>query len=127
MKKKSKKKSDNVEVVSFPNKTVKDVKEYLTIKDDTFIIGKDGTNEKDFKENEIKKEQVNSPKHYNTYKVETIEMMQRIWGIDKTIIFCEMNAFKYRMRVGKKDDVNQDLQKEQWYLTKAEELKKELK
>ena len=74
-----------------------------------------------------KKEQVNSPKHYNTYEIETIEMMERLWGIDKTITFCILNAYKYRMRLGKKDDVNQDLRKEQWYLNKAEELRKEIK
>ena len=74
-----------------------------------------------------KKEQVNSPSHYNTYDIETIEMMERLWGIDKTITFCILNAYKYRMRLGKKDDVNQDLRKEQWYLNKAEELRKEIK
>lgn len=70
----------------------------------------------------MSEEQVNHPKHYNSYPIETIDMMINIWGIPKTIDFCYMNAFKYRMRVGKKDSIDQDLKKEQWYLNKAEEL-----
>lgn len=66
---------------------------------------------------------VNSPAHYNSYSVETIDMMERIWGIENLIIFCEINAFKYRMRIGLKDDTEQDFQKEQWYIEKANQLR----
>jgi hypothetical protein len=71
-------------------------------------------------------EMVNSPSHYNNYSVEVIDMMVNIWGTEKTIAFCEMNAFKYRMRMGTKPDnsIEQDLKKEKWYLDKAAELKK---
>ena len=70
-------------------------------------------------------EMVNSPMHYNSYSMEVIDMMIKIWGIDKTITFCEMNAFKYRMRMGTKpgNSTDQDLDKEFWYLKKANELK----
>lgn len=70
-------------------------------------------------------EMVNSPKHYNAYSMEVLDMMIKIWGVEKTITFCEMNAFKYRMRMGTKpeNDVEQDLKKERWYLKKAQELK----
>jgi len=73
----------------------------------------------------MKYESVNSPKHYNNYSVEVIDMMLKIWGLDATIKFCEMNAFKYRMRMGKKteNDVAQDLKKERWYLEKEKQLK----
>ena len=71
----------------------------------------------------MNKEQVNHPAHYNSYSVEVIDMMIRIWGINKTITFCEMNAFKYRMRIGLKDNTEQDLKEEQWYLNKAIELR----
>lgn len=69
-------------------------------------------------------ESVNSPKHYNNYSIEVIDMMVSIWGVEKTIAFCEMNAFKYRMRMGTKPDnaIDQDLKKEQWYLDKAKQL-----
>lgn len=78
------------------------------------------------KSNENKKyESVNHPKHYNNYDVEVIDMMERIWGLNATIQFCQMNAFKYRMRMGTKPGVSfsEDVEKEQWYLDKAKELK----
>jgi len=68
---------------------------------------------------------VNSPSHYNSYSVETIDMMEKIWGVEHLIIFCEINAFKYRMRIGLKneDEAEQDFRKEQWYIRKANELR----
>lgn len=70
-------------------------------------------------------EHVNHPQHYNNYSKEVIDMMIDIYGIQNTITFCEMNAFKYRMRMGTKpdNDIQQDLNKEKWYLNKAHELK----
>lgn len=70
-------------------------------------------------------ENVNHPDHYNNYSKEVIDMMEAIWGTENLITFCEMNAFKYRMRMGTKPDnpIQQDLNKEQWYLNKANELK----
>lgn len=70
-------------------------------------------------------EHVNSPTHYNTYSVETIDMMVRVFGKEKVADFCEITAFKYRMRMGTKPDnsIEQDLKKEQWYLNKAKELR----
>lgn len=70
----------------------------------------------------MSKEQVNHPRHYNLYPIEAIEMMASIWGFERTVDFCYMNAFKYRMRLGMKDNIEQDLKKEQWYLNKATEL-----
>ena len=61
-------------------------------------------------------EQVNHPKHYNTYPIETIIMMEKLFGQEQTKTFCLLSAFKYRMRLGKKDDFKQDLKKEKWYL-----------
>lgn len=69
-----------------------------------------------------KGEQVNHPVHYNDYDVEAIEMMRRIWGDEKVKIFCTLNAFKYRMRAGHKDNTEQDLSKERWYLDYANKL-----
>lgn len=66
--------------------------------------------------------EINHPKHYNQYPVEVIDMMIRIWGEEATRTFCILNAFKYRMRVGHKDDAQSDLAKEKWYLDKAKEL-----
>lgn len=69
-------------------------------------------------------EHVNHPTHYNNYDVEVIDMMRRIWGDNATIMWCEMTAFKYRMRMGTKpgNTIKQDLDKESWYLKKKKEL-----
>lgn len=70
-------------------------------------------------------EMVNHPAHYNQYPIETIDMMAKIWGNEATALWCEMTAFKYRMRMGHKpgNDIAQDIEKERWYLKKSEELK----
>ena len=72
-------------------------------------------------------EHVEHPAHYNTYCQETIAMMVAIWGKEKVANWCEITAFKYRMRMGTKPDnsIEQDLKKEQWYLNKAKELRNE--
>ena len=70
-----------------------------------------------------KREEVTHPSRYNQYPVETIEAMRRVFGNKYTYIFVIMTAFKYRMRVGFKDDVMQDLAKEAFYLEYANMLK----
>lgn len=69
-------------------------------------------------------EEVNHPQHYNNYDVEVIDMMERIFGKEETAIFCKLNAFKYRQRMGNKpgQDITKDLAKERWYLNKKKEL-----
>lgn len=66
---------------------------------------------------------VNSPSHYNKQSVEVIEMMLRVYGPEAVINFCELNALKYRMRAGYKDDAKQDIDKALWYENKIEEIK----
>lgn len=70
-------------------------------------------------------EMVNHPSHYNNYSMEVIDMMRYIWGAENTALWCEMTAFKYRMRMGTKPEnpIQQDLEKEAWYLKKAKELR----
>ena len=72
-------------------------------------------------------EHVNHPTHYNSYSMECIAMMEMIWGAEATALWCEMTAFKYRMRLGNKPDnpIDQDLAKEAWYLAKAKELREQ--
>lgn len=79
-------------------------------------------------EKKIDYEHVDHPKHYNSFSKEVIDMMVDIWGIEKTITFCEINAFKYKMRLGEKpgQPIEQDLKKANWYLNKAKELKVKL-
>ena len=67
-----------------------------------------------------------NPDHYKKYSVEVIDMMIAIYGKEKTAAYCELNAFKYRMRMGEKPEqsIERDLEKEKWYINKANELKK---
>lgn len=61
---------------------------------------------------------VNHPNHYNDFDVEVIDMMERIWGKQEVAAFCKLNAFKYRMRAGLKNDALEDLKKANWYINK---------
>jgi len=51
-------------------------------------------------------------------------MMLDIWGPAAFIAYCEINAFKYRMRAGRKPNnpIEQDILKAQWYEDKASEI-----
>ena len=56
-----------------------------------------------------------------------IEMFRRIYGNEATAIWCEMTALKYRMRMGLKpgEPIERDMEKEDFYLNKAKELRAE--
>lgn len=74
------------------------------------------------KKKKKKKDQVN-PDHYKQYPKEAIEMMIDIYGKEATALWGEMTAFKYRLRLGLKDDVQQELEKERKYLAMSKEIK----
>ena len=77
---------------------------------------------------EAEYEMVNHPSHYNQYDIEVIDMIIKIWGPEAAALWCDITAFKYRMRMGTKPDnsIEQDIKKEQWYLNKAKEIKANL-
>lgn len=81
------------------------------------VVGKDTTYE-----------MVNHPTHYNQYDIEVIDMIIRIWGPETAALWCDITAFKYRMRMGTKPDnsIEQDIKKEQWYLNKSKEIREKL-
>lgn len=56
-------------------------------------------------------------KHYDSDRLNTIIKMERIWGTKAVMTHCEITAFKYRERVGKKEGqpVELDLIKALWY------------
>ena len=68
-----------------------------------------------------------NPNHYKGNSVEVWEMMLKVWGAKKFVAFCEMNAFKYRMRLGLKPNqpIERDLEKATWYENKAKEIRDE--
>ena len=75
--------------------------------------------------NEVKEYDFINPDHYKQGSKEVIEMMELIWGKESLGAYCEMNAFKYRMRLGLKPEqsVERDLEKANWYEQKAKELR----
>lgn len=56
-------------------------------------------------------------KHYDQDRINTIIKMERIWGTEALMYHCEITAFKYRERIGKKIDQppSLDLIKAEWY------------
>lgn len=72
---------------------------------------------------------VNHPPHYNEWSYEVIDMMEKIYGTENTALWCEMTAFKYAMRMGFKpiESVQQEIDKRNWYLNKAKQLKSKYK
>lgn len=69
------------------------------------------------------KEMVNHPSHYKNNKYECIDVMLDVFGKEKVLAFCELNAFKYQWRANFKGTDIQDKKKAEWYLNKYIELK----
>lgn len=70
-----------------------------------------------------------NPNHYKgTFSKEVIDMMVDVWGKEKVADYCEINAFKYRMRLGNKPDqpIERDYEKAKWYENKAKELRNDI-
>lgn len=44
----------------------------------------------------VTEDMVNHPAHYLKGEMETIDEMVRIFGVDKVVIFCHLNAYKYK-------------------------------
>lgn len=66
--------------------------------------------------------------HYDDQRINMAHMVEAIWGTEGAMLFHEINAFKYRMRVGKKDDPAQEIMKAKWSEKMAKFLKdKEVK
>ena len=87
-------------------------------------VGTDGLKEISKEMKEEKYDYIN-PNHYKQGSKEVIEMMEAIWGKESLGVYCEMNAFKYRMRAGLKPEqsVQRDLEKALWYSDKANRLR----
>ena len=62
--------------------------------------------------------------HYSQDRINVIVKMERVWGTKATMIWCEITEFKYRLRMGKKEDqsLDQELLKADWYLKMAKIL-----
>lgn len=74
-----------------------------------------------------KPDMVQEPPHYRQGRTEVFEQMLKLFGKEAVMNYCEINAFKYRMRAGYKGNVQEDISKAKWYEEKLKELMDETK
>lgn len=65
---------------------------------------------------------VDDPDHYRHSTFEVIDEMVLAFGIDATITFCVLNAWKYRARAPYKGKPEQDMEKADRYMQYAHDL-----
>lgn len=65
---------------------------------------------------------VREPQHYQHGIFEVIDEMIIVFGIEATMQFCRMNAWKYRARAPYKGKMEQDMDKANRYLEMAYEM-----
>lgn len=65
---------------------------------------------------------VQRPEHYTGHGVECIDAMLLLFPLKEVVAFCKLNAFKYRYRAPFKGQMEQDIEKADWYLNKVREL-----
>ena len=88
-----------------------DNKEYITVWENACKVDK-----------QVVGQTVDHPKHYNrTGAMECIDEMVLAFGKEAVRNFCICNAWKYRYRSSDKNG-QEDIEKSDWYMRKAEEL-----
>lgn len=66
-----------------------------------------------------KHDPVNNPKHYDLFPNEqSIDIIQSCMSLDEFKGFLKGNCLKYRLRAGNKGDLQQDIDKANWYQAK---------
>ena len=63
---------------------------------------------------DIDKDMVNHPSHYE-HGIECIDEMILLYGVVETMMFCKLNAHKYRKRAFEKGGKD-DMDKSDWYM-----------
>ena len=68
-------------------------------------------------------------KHYDQQRLNAIIKMERTYGTLAVMTYCEINADKYRERIGKKkgQSLEQEVMKIEWYENAARHYFKKLK
>lgn len=67
---------------------------------------------------------INHPTHYTCRKHECIDEMIAVFGVADAIVFCKLNAWKYRYRAGAKGTYEEDMAKSDRYIEMMMELQK---
>lgn len=57
-----------------------------------------------------------NPDHYKAGKMQIIEQMMVLFGVEQTANFCKLNAYKYQGRAGLKGEAVLDHKKADWYM-----------
>lgn len=78
--------------------------------------------EKYMKDKNEVNDEINHPAHYTNSGMECIDEMILLFGIEETMSFCKLNAWKYRKRAFYKGGET-DIKKSDWYIAKYKELK----
>lgn len=65
---------------------------------------------------------VNKPEHYANTKVECIDAMLELYGVETVKSYCICATFKYLWRRKDKENEEQDTAKALWYFDKYKEL-----
>ena len=71
--------------------------------------------------NQCENDPVNHPAHYASGKVECIDAMEQVFGVEAVKHFCLLNWYKYNFRHNLKNG-QEDLEKASWYFEKYKEL-----
>ena len=69
-----------------------------------------------------KEDVVNEPNHYQHGTFEVIDEMLIVFGVEATLTFCKMNAWKYRARAPYKGTFQQDMDKANRYIEMAYQI-----
>lgn len=72
--------------------------------------------------NGVVEDVVREPQHYQHGIFEVIDEMIIVFGVEATMQFCRMNAWKYRARAPYKGKMEQDMDKANRYLEMAYEM-----
>tara|TARA_R110001632_G_scaffold83617_10_gene184999 strand:+ start:534 stop:758 length:225 start_codon:yes stop_codon:yes gene_type:complete len=69
-------------------------------------------------------DQVNNPKHYALFAdgTQAIDIIQASLTCEEFAGYLKGNCIKYRLRAGNKDNLQQDIDKANWYANKLEEI-----
>ena len=113
------------------NRSTKDYKCKICIHDETgrteFLNSEcydccEGSNYQMKIKNEVVEDAVREPQHYQHGIFEVIDEMIIVFGVEATMQFCRMNAWKYRARAPYKGKMEQDMDKANRYLEMAYEM-----
>lgn len=72
--------------------------------------------------NEVVEDVVREPRHYQHGTFEVIDEMLIVFGVEATLTFCKMNAWKYRARAPFKGKPKEDMEKANRYLEMAYDI-----